>query len=182
MRAAEYPPHLRGAIPAWEEFTVMREILVIDDDKLTRWSLARVLTRAGYSVQEASSASEGLTRVQEAAPDLIFLDCRLPDGDGASVLQMLQELRPRLPVVMISADATREAVRRLYQLGASAYLEKPCAPASVVALAETLLSHGVAVQSGVPFGAPTSVRIGTGSAEDLALLDAALEGVGFGAR
>jgi len=50
------------------------------------------------------------------------------------------------------------------------------------ALAATLLSHGVAVQSGVPFGAPTSVRIGTGSAEDLALLDAALDGVGFSAR
>jgi CheY-like chemotaxis protein len=86
----------------------MREILVIDDDKLTRWSLARVLIRAGYRVQEASSASEGLTRVQDAAPDLVFLDCRLPDGDGTSVLQRLQEVRPRLPVVMISADATQE--------------------------------------------------------------------------
>jgi DNA-binding NtrC family response regulator len=139
MRAADSPPHLRSAIPAWEEFTVMREILVIDDDKLTRWSLARVLTRAGYRVREASSASEGLTRVQEAAPDLVFLDCRLPDGDGASVLQMLQEIRPRLPVVMISADAPREAVRCLCRLGAHGYLEKPCSPTLVVALADSLL-------------------------------------------
>jgi len=131
---------LRSGIPAWEEFTVMREILIIDDDRLTRWSLARVLIRAGYRVQEVSSASEGLTRVQDAAPDLVFLDCRLPDGDGTSVLQRLRELRPRLPVVMISADATRETARRLCQLGAYAYLAKPCAPASVVALADTLLS------------------------------------------
>ena len=50
------------------------------------------------------------------------------------------------------------------------------------ALAAALLSHGVAVQSGVPFGAPTSVRIGTGSAGDLELLDAALGSVGFSAR
>ena len=48
-------------------------------------------------------------------------------------------------------------------------------------LAAALLAHGVAVQSGVPFGAPTSVRIGAGSAADLALLDAALGSVGFGA-
>jgi two-component system, NtrC family, nitrogen regulation response regulator GlnG len=130
----------RSAIPAWEECTVMREILVIDDDQLTRCSLARVLIRAGYRVQAASSASEGLTRVQDAAPDLVFLDCRLPDGDSTSVLQRLQEVRPRLPVVMISTDATQETARRLGQLGASAYLAKPCAPASVVALADTLLS------------------------------------------
>lgn len=118
---------------------VMREILVIDDDKLTRWSLARVLTRAGYRVQEAGSASEGLTRLQESAPDLVFLDCCLPDGDGASVLQMLQELRPRLPVVMISADAPREGVRCLCRLGAHGYLEKPCSATLVVALADSLL-------------------------------------------
>jgi DNA-binding NtrC family response regulator len=119
----------------------MRTILVIDDDKLTRWSLARVLTRAGYRVREAGSAADGVTRVREAWPDLVFLDLRLPDGDGASVLQILHELRPQLPVVMISADTTREAARRLCQLGAYAYLEKPCAPAVVVTLADTLLSR-----------------------------------------
>jgi histidinol-phosphate aminotransferase len=49
-------------------------------------------------------------------------------------------------------------------------------------LATTLLGHGVAVQSGVPFGAPGSLRIGAGSAADLALLDAALAAAGFSAR
>jgi len=139
MRVTGCVPRPKSAIPAWEEFTLMREILVIDDDKLTRWSLTRVLTRAGYRVQEAGSASEGLTRAQRAAPDLVFLDCCLPDGDGVSVLQMLQELRPSLPVVMISADAPREAVRSLYRLGARGYLEKPCSPTLVVALADSLL-------------------------------------------
>jgi DNA-binding NtrC family response regulator len=117
----------------------MREILVIDDDTLTRWSLAQVLTRAGYSVLEAGSASEGLTRVQAAAPGLVFLDCCLPDGDGFSVLQTLQELRPSLPVVMISADAPGETVRNMCRLGAHDCLEKPCSPTLVVALAGSLL-------------------------------------------
>ena len=45
-----------------------------------------------------------------------------------------------------------------------------------------LLRHGVAVQSGVPFGAPTSLRIGAGSTAELALLDAALGSAGFSGR
>jgi DNA-binding NtrC family response regulator len=121
----------------------MRKILIIDDDKLTRWSLARILTRAGYHVQAAGFAAEGMTQFREAWPDLVFLDLRLPDGDGASVLQVLRTLRPQLPVVMMSADATREAVQRLWRCGAHAYLEKPCAPELVVALAQTLLSPEV---------------------------------------
>ncbi len=119
----------------------MGKILVIDDDKLTRWSLGRLLTRAGYRVQGVGFAAEGITQVREARPDLVFLDLRLPDGDGTSVLQVLRTLRPQLPVVMMSADATREAVQRLWQFGAHAYLEKPCAPALVVALAQSLLSR-----------------------------------------
>ena len=121
----------------------MRKILIIEDDKLTRWSLARVLTRAGYRVQGAGFAAEGITQVREAWPDLVFLDLRLPDGDGASVLQVLRTLRPQLPVVMMSAHATREVAQRLCQLGARAYLQKPCAPELVVALAQTLVSREV---------------------------------------
>ena len=52
-------------------------------------------------------------------------------------------------------------------------------PGDAGALAAELLRGGVSVQSGVPFGAPQSLRIGAGSAADLALLDAALAAAGF---
>lgn len=115
------------------------EVLIIDDDKLTRWSLGSVLARAGYDVREARTAAEGLTGVRERAPHLVFLDVHLPDGGGASVLRMLREVQPTLPVVVMSADLPRDDARRLCQSGAQGYLAKPCAPPLVVALADSLL-------------------------------------------
>lgn len=119
------------------------EILVIDDDMLTRWALTTVLTRAGYHVQEAGSAKEGLMRAGERVPNLVLLDLRLPDRNGAFVLQSLLQLQPTPLVVMMSADATPETVRYLRRLGASSYLAKPCAPAVLVAQVDDLLQPPV---------------------------------------
>jgi len=118
---------------------VTHEILVIDDDTLTRWSLRRVLARAGYRVREAASAAEGLAKAGESRPDLVLLDHRLPDGDGGNVLQDLLRSRPALPVVMMSTDVTPETVGRMRQLGARGFLAKPCAAVLLQALVAYLL-------------------------------------------
>jgi DNA-binding NtrC family response regulator len=118
---------------------VTREILVIDDDKLTRWSLSKLLARFGYRVREAASAAEGLASVRESPPDLVLLDMRLPDADGDTVLQGLRRSRPGLPVVMISADATPETVQHARRLGARGFLAKPCAAVLLQALIAYLL-------------------------------------------
>ena len=115
------------------------KILVIDDDMLTRWALTTVLTRAGYHVREAGSAKEGLTRARERVPNLVLLDLRLPDRNGAFVLQSLLQLQPMPLVVMMSADATPETMRYLRRLGASSYLMKPCVPTALVAQVDDLL-------------------------------------------
>jgi CheY-like chemotaxis protein len=113
---------------------VPHEILVIDDDKLTRWSLMKVLGRAGYRVRAAASAAEGLAQAGDAPPDLVLLDVQLPDGDGGSVLQAFRRSRPDLPVVMMSADGTPETDRHLRGLGASGFLAKPCAAVLLLTL------------------------------------------------
>ena len=107
-----------------------REILVIDDDKLTRWSLATVLARFGYRVREAASAAEGLASARESPPDLVLLDIRLLDGDGGTVLRDLRQSRPGLPVVMMSADATPETVRHMRSLGPAASSRSHVRPCS----------------------------------------------------
>jgi CheY-like chemotaxis protein len=121
----------RGGVP--------HEILVIDDDKLTRWSLMKVLGRAGYRVRAAASAAEGLAQAGDAPPDLVLLDLQLPDGDGGSILQAFRRSRPDLPVVMMSADATPETDRHLRGLGASGFLAKPCAAVLLLTLVSSLL-------------------------------------------
>ena len=115
------------------------DILVIDDDKRTRWSLTKNLARAGYRVQQASSAAEGLAKAGESRPDLVLLNLRLPDGDGGSVLQDLLRCRPGLPVIMMSADVAPETVGRMRRLGARGFLTKPLAALLLQALIAYLL-------------------------------------------
>lgn len=101
-------------------------ILIIDDDKLIRWSMSAVLGRAGYRVQETATGKEGLAAVESGEPDLVLLDVELPDMDGFAVLQAIRQAHPDLPVLMMTADATTETARQAIRLGARGHLDKPC--------------------------------------------------------
>jgi len=104
-------------------------ILVIDDDRLIRWSVSVVLGHAGYRVQEAATGKEGLAAVLEHRPDLVLLDIALPDLDGFAVLEAIRQTHPDLPVLMMTADATSETARQALCLGARGQLDKPFDPA-----------------------------------------------------
>ena len=108
-------------------------ILIIDDDKLIRWSLSTVLGRAGYRIQEAATGREGLVAVERSTPDLVLLDIMLPDMDGFAVLEKLLHAHPILPVLTMTADATPKTARRAIRLGARGHLEKPCDSAVLLA-------------------------------------------------
>jgi DNA-binding response OmpR family regulator len=108
-------------------------VLIVDDDKLTRWSVSRVLTRAGYQVQEAATAADGLAAIEGDRPDAVLLDIVLPDGDGFSALRTIHETHPRLPVILITAHGSEETVRTARDLGARGHLTKPCNPAELCA-------------------------------------------------
>jgi len=100
-------------------------ILIIDDDKLIRWSLSTVLGRAGYRICEAATGAEGLAAVETGTPDLVLLDIKLADMDGFAVLTAIYQAHPKLPVLMMTADTTPETARQALRLGARGYLDKP---------------------------------------------------------
>ena len=108
-------------------------VLIVDDDKLTRWSVARILTRAGYRVLEAATAADGLAAIAGNRPDAVLLDIVLPDGDGFSALRTIRETHPRLPVILITAHGSEETARTARDLGARGHLIKPCNPAELCA-------------------------------------------------
>jgi DNA-binding response OmpR family regulator len=108
-------------------------ILIIDDDKLVRWSLSTILGRAGYRVQEAPTAKEGLALLGSGAPDLVLLDIMLPDMDGFAVLEEIRRAHPHFPVLTMTADTTPETSRHALRLGARGHLEKPCDSAVLLA-------------------------------------------------
>ncbi|MFI5339617.1 MAG: response regulator [Candidatus Methylomirabilales bacterium] len=108
-------------------------ILIIDDDKLIRWSLSTMLGRAGYRIREAATGKEGLAAVESGTPDLVLLDIMLPDMDGLAVLEVIRHAHPELPVLTMTADSTPETVRQALRLGAGGHLEKPCDSAALLA-------------------------------------------------
>jgi DNA-binding NtrC family response regulator len=122
------------------------KILVIDDDRLTRWSVATILGRRGYLVHEAAAGKEGLAAVRDVAPNLVLLDIELPDLDGFAILGMIRDAHPDLPVLMMTAGATAESARKALRFGAQGQLDKPIDSATL----ESAVSR--ALQSGAPPG------------------------------
>jgi two-component system response regulator AtoC len=99
-------------------------ILVVDDEKLIRWTLRERLEEAGYAVVEAETGTEALLAADEGA-DLVLLDVRLPDLDGLEVLRRIRERHPDTLVILITALATVENAVEAMKRGAWHYLNKP---------------------------------------------------------
>jgi len=116
-------------------------VLVVDDDKLTRFSLSKILGRAGYRIREAASATEGMAAIEEERPGLVLLDIRLPDRDGFAVLRAIRGSHPQLPVVMMTAHHTEDNAREASAQGAWGYLAKPCDPADLQTIVSTALGN-----------------------------------------
>ncbi len=100
-------------------------ILVVDDEKLIRWSLKERLTREGYAVTEAEDGRSTFAALDREIPDLVLLDMKLPDTDGLSILKNIQERAPRLPVIIITAYSTVDTAVEAMKTGAYDYVSKP---------------------------------------------------------
>lgn len=98
-------------------------VLIADDDALVRGSLAAVLESEGFHVDEAQDGVETVAQATAHAPDLVLLDLNMPKMDGWRAFAKLDEVRPLVPVIVITArpHQYQEAVR----LGVDAFMEKP---------------------------------------------------------
>jgi putative two-component system response regulator len=105
-------------------------ILVVDDDEQIRRLLHRLLTAAGYVVEELGLAEEALERVRAEPPDLVLLDLQLPDRSGQEVLDEIREdpATRLLPVVMLTGAATPTEKIRAQSGGVTDFVPKPFSP------------------------------------------------------
>jgi DNA-binding NtrC family response regulator len=101
------------------------KILVVDDEKLIRWSLRKKCEEWGYQVLEAEDAASGLRLARSEAPDLVLLDVRLPDLNGVEVLQRLRDSGEARAVIMITADPQLDDVKAAIKSGAYDFIGKP---------------------------------------------------------
>ncbi|MCX7793506.1 MAG: sigma-54 dependent transcriptional regulator [Thermodesulfovibrionales bacterium] len=101
------------------------KILIVDDEKLLRWSLQQSLSKDGYTVFTAETGSEGLKIFKEELPDIVLLDINLPDVSGVNVLEQIMEINRDAIVFMITAYSDVPTAVKTVKLGAYDFIEKP---------------------------------------------------------
>jgi len=116
-----------------------KTILVVDDERLMRWTLEQKLTEWNYHVLEAATGQDGLVRAEEETPDLVLLDVKLPDVKGTDLLEEFKKKWPDLPVIMITAYGAIEDVVTAIRSGAYNFLTKPIDLAKLQSLLENAL-------------------------------------------
>ena len=119
------------------------EILVVDDDALSRRVLAQLLTTAGYKCRVCKNGSEALEIVHAAPPSLLLLDFDMPGPNGAEVLRRLRsDHNPavaQIPAIMLTAHGSEESEVSCLQAGADDFVTKPVNAAVLRARIETQL-------------------------------------------
>jgi two-component system response regulator AtoC len=109
-----------------------RRLLIIDDDDALRESLALVLGAEGFEVAVAAHADEALARLDDASPDIVLCDLRMPGTDGLTLLPELARRRPDATLILMSAYGTEELAIEAMRRGAYDYLAKPFQPSEVL--------------------------------------------------
>ena len=100
-------------------------VLVVDDERLIRWSLEQTLEKSGYEVETSEDGAGAVAAVREDTPDLVLLDLKLPDTDGIQVLRQIKDAHADIPVVIMTAYADVATAVEAMRLGAYDYIAKP---------------------------------------------------------
>jgi CheY-like chemotaxis protein len=139
-----------GDDAAQSESNEQCDVLYIEDDPITFASVKLLLgTKRALKVLRATNGETGFALAQTRAPKLILLDLDLPDIHGSEVIQHLQKnpATARIPVVIVSGDATPSQIERLLVLGARNYLTKPLRAQPFLAVVDEALEENAGVRT-----------------------------------
>jgi len=101
------------------------KILVVDDEKLIRWSLGKALQTAGYDVDAATNGVEALQMMEKFRYDIVVTDLRMPGLTGIELLKKIKEDGSAPPVIFISAYLSKEAIDDATHYGVFRCVHKP---------------------------------------------------------
>ena len=101
------------------------KILITDDSKLLRKKLRAELEKLDCDVLEAENGKEAIMRDLTEQPDGIILDIVMPEVGGIETLQVIKEINPKIPVIMLSSAGTSQKLKQTLELGALDFIQKP---------------------------------------------------------
>jgi two-component system invasion response regulator UvrY len=122
----------------------MKRILIVDDHEVLREGVKRVFDKQPGTATfgEASTLQEAQRLVREQDWDIVVLDISLGDRSGLEVLRELKQIRPRLPVLILSMHSGEQFARRALKAGASGYITKDSPRAELVKAVDKVMSGG----------------------------------------
>ncbi len=113
-------------------------ILITDDSKLLRKKLREELEKLGCEVIEASNGKEAIMRDLEQEPDGVILDIVMPEVGGIEALQVIREVSPTVPIVMLSSAGTPQKLMQTLKMGAIDFIQKPYTKEQIVRAVESI--------------------------------------------
>ncbi len=103
----------------------VKKVLLVEDNDTNRMLLSDCLNFCGYEVKGLPDGSKFFSTIEVFQPDLIVLDLKLPDIDGFSLLERMQQMQNKIPVIVVSGLAFKSDCDRAIGLGARRYFVKP---------------------------------------------------------
>jgi two-component system invasion response regulator UvrY len=111
------------------------KVLIADDHAIVRSGLKQILDETGGEIHvqgEAANGREVLEKIQAQDWDVLVLDITMPGRSGLDILKDIRQLKPKLPILILSMHAEEQFATRMLKAGASGYLNKESAPEELV--------------------------------------------------
>jgi DNA-binding NtrC family response regulator len=122
-------------------------LLIVDDDEEMRDLLRKVLEKEGYRVSVAGDGREALALLARGTFDLVVTDMLMPHDGGLELLEALHQMRPTLPVIIVTAFGDWHSYTRALELGAAAFISKPLRMSELIAAVHNALAGSGATAS-----------------------------------
>ncbi|NDV23321.1 sigma-54 dependent transcriptional regulator [Desulfovibrio sp. JC022] len=119
----------------------MAHVLIVDDDKPTCNFLTELIQNIGHSAESAHSLADGMRKGLSGEFDTVFLDVRLPDGNGLDLLPRLKELPVAPEVIIMTGQGDPDGVELAIRNGAWDYLQKPLSPKKILLPLKRVLQY-----------------------------------------
>jgi DNA-binding NtrC family response regulator len=114
-------------------------ILIVDDEKNIRLTLARAVKPLQVPVQTAVNGEEALEKLRDTPCGLVFLDLKMPGMDGIEVLRRIRASWPTIPVAIVTGHGTIALAVEAMKLGAIDFIQKPFSPAEILEVARQVV-------------------------------------------
>jgi CheY-like chemotaxis protein len=133
-----------GRRPRMHMSSVVKTVLLVEDNEDNRIVYSTILQHFGYRVMEALNGEEGIAKARSERPDLILMDISIPVIDGWEATLVLKgdpDTRS-IPIIALTAHALASDREKAMEVGCDSYLAKPCEPKAVVGEVERFIGRG----------------------------------------